>query len=137
MIVQETRMRMQETMVGDEGAPTASPTSRWIAWPVHWSAISVGSLASVAGVIAFGLIGTAVGAHLVGPEHRVVDLHNTGIFTLAFSVFSAFFACVIGGWIAAKIAGIRRSEPAMLHGAITWLVAIPVLVLLAGVGAGS
>jgi hypothetical protein len=51
--------------------------------------------------------------------------------------FQRVFACVIGGWIAAKIAGIRRSETAMLHGAVAWLVAVPVLILLAALGAGS
>jgi hypothetical protein len=44
---------------------------------------------------------------------------------------------VIGGWIAREIAGILRSEPAMLHGAITWCVAVPLLVALAAVGASN
>jgi hypothetical protein len=125
--------------------PEVNPTERiteaqyekWVHWPVCWSAIWVGALAAVAAVLVFGLIGIALGAHLVGPEHRVVDLKKIALGTLAFSVFSAFLSFVIGGWIAGKIAGILRSEPAMLHGAIVWLVAIPLLVLLAGFGAGS
>ncbi len=109
----------------------------WNHWPVRWSAVWVGALASISAVVIFGLIGVAVGAHLVGPEHRVVDLKKIGLLTLGFSVFSAFLSFVIGGWVAGKIAGIRRSEPGMLHGAIVWLVAVPVLVLLAGLGASS
>jgi len=52
-------------------------------------------------------------------------------------VFSAFLAFVIGGWVAGKIAGILRSEPAMLHDAIVWFAAVPVLVVLASLGASS
>src|SRR5262245_24564647 len=109
----------------------------WAHWPVHWSAIWVGGLAAVASVLVFGLIGIALGAHLLGPEHRVVDVKKIGLATLTFSVFSAFLAFVIGGWVAGKIAGILRSEPAMLHGAIVWLVAVPLLIGLAGLGAAS
>jgi hypothetical protein len=109
----------------------------WVHWPVNWSAVWVGTLAAVAAVLLFGLIGVALGAHVLGPEHRVVDLKSTGLFTLAFSVFAAFLSFVIGGWVAGKIAGILRSEPAMLHGAIVWLVAVPILVVLAALGAGG
>jgi len=110
---------------------------RWAHWPVNWSAIWVGALASIAAIVVFGLIGVALGAHLVGTDHRVVDLKNVDKWTLGFSVVSAFLSFVIGGWVAGKVAGILRSEPAMLHGAITWLVALPVLVALVGFGAGS
>ncbi len=109
---------------------------RWAHWPVNWTAIWVGTLAAVAMIVVFGLIGIAIGAHVVAPEHRVVDLKKMAVGTLAFSVFSAFLAFVIGGWVAAKIAGILRSEPAMLHGAIVWVVSVPVLVVLASLGAG-
>ena len=109
----------------------------WVHWPVRWSAVWVGALAAVAAVLLFGLIGIALGAHVLEPEHRVVDLKKIGLFTLAFSVFAAFLSFVIGGWVAGKIAGILRSEPAMLHGAIVWLVAVPILVLSAALGAGS
>jgi len=97
----------------------------------------VGALSAITAVFLFGLIGVAVGAHLMGAENRVVDLRTIGFGTLAFSVFSAFLSFVAAGWIAGKVAGILRSEPAMLHGAITWLIAVPLLVVLAGLGASS
>ncbi len=109
----------------------------WNHWPVRWSAVWVGTLAAISAVVIFGLIGIALGAHLIDPEHRLVDLKKIGLWTLVFSVFSAFLSFVIGGWVAGKMAGIRRSEPGMLHGAIVWLVAVPILVLLAGLGASS
>ena len=42
-----------------------------------------------------------------------------------------------GGWAAARIAGRVRSEPAILHGAIVWLVTIPMLLLLGAMGAAG
>ena len=137
--MRETRVKIREGEAEDLGQLEVeeSATQRWVAWPVNWSAVWVGALASLAAVVVFGLIGTALGAHLVGPEHRVVNLREIGLVTLIFSVFSAFFACVIGGWIAAKIAGIRRSEPAMLHGGVSWLLVTPILIALAALGAGS
>lgn len=110
---------------------------KWAHWPVNWSAIWVGALAALAATVVFGLIGTAIGAHLLGPEHRVVDIKKLSIGALIFSVSGAFFAFVIGGWITGKIAGILHSEPAMLHGAITWCLTVPMMLLLLAAGASS
>src|SRR5688572_20982529 len=88
---------------------------RWVAWPVNWSAVCVGALASLAAILIFGLIGTAIGAHVFGPEHRIVDLRRMALVSLIFSVASAFFAFVIGGWVAGKVAGILCSQTAILH----------------------
>jgi len=114
-----------------------TPVEKWAHWPIHWSGIWGGALAALAAVLLFGLVGVAVGAHLLGPDHRVVDLKKLTLPTLAFSVFGAFLAFVIGGWVAGKIAGILRSEPAMLHGALVWLIAVPMLVVLANLGAAN
>jgi hypothetical protein len=110
---------------------------QWVHWPVNWSATWVGALASVSAVILFGLIGIAIGVQSLEANGRIVDLHKIAIGTLIFSVCAAFFAFVIGGWIAGKVAGILRAEPAMLHGAIVWLLTTPALVALAALGAGS
>lgn len=110
---------------------------KWVHWPIHWSGVWVGALASLAALLLFALIGLSVGANLVGPEDRVVDLKKIALGTLAFGVFSSFLAFVIGGWVAGKVAGILRSEPAMLNGAVVWLVAVPFLALLSVIGSGS
>lgn len=104
-------------------------------WPVNWSAIWVGALAAVAVTLVFGLIGMAVGAHQVGK--KVVSLSDLGFGGLVFGVAGAFFSFVIGGWIAATIAGTRRAETASLQGGVVWLLALPLLLVLAALGAGS
>ncbi|HJT77790.1 MAG TPA: hypothetical protein VJ739_11365 [Gemmataceae bacterium] len=107
---------------------------RWVAWPVSWSAVWVGALTALAVLVLIGLIAVAVGAHEVGPSDRVLSWREFGLLALVFSVGGAFFAFVAGGWVAARVAGIRRAEPAMLHGAIAWLVAVPLLVVAAALG---
>src|ERR1700730_15394393 len=106
----------------------------WNAWPVCWSGIWIGMLAAVAVGLIIGLIGLAVGAQEIS---RFVDWKKVGLTALAFNVVDAFFAFFIGAWAAARVAGIRRSEPAILHGAIVWLLALPVLLLLAALGVSS
>src|SRR4029077_5051170 len=93
---------IQEMQADRREAAAEIEYERWVHWPVNWSAVWVGALAALVAVLVFGLIGIAVGAQLLGPEHRVVDLKKLGIGALTFSVFSAFVAFVIGGWITGK-----------------------------------
>jgi hypothetical protein len=120
-----------------EPVVVVSQSETWVPWPVSWSAIWVGALAAIALALLFGLVGIALGFHLLGPSQRIVDWRKFGMGALLFSVCGAFFSGVVGGWVAGKVAGILRSEPAMLHGAIVWLVTVPLVLALAALGAGS
>jgi hypothetical protein len=105
----------------------------WRPWPV-WSAVWIGALSALAVGLIIGLIGYAIGAHqLTAP--RTTTFSNVRLLTTIFNVAGAFFAFVVGGWVAARIAGLRRAEPAMLHGVIAWLVTIPIMLVLAALGA--
>lgn len=104
-------------------------------WPLYWGALFVGALSALALVLLFGLMALVVGANHIG--QRITTWHDFGFLPLVFAVFGAFLSFAVGGWTAAKIAGLRLSEPAMLHGAIVWLVAIPALLIFAALGAGS
>jgi hypothetical protein len=108
--------------------------SEWTQWPVAWSAIWVGTLTALAVGLIIGLLGFALGAH---EASRYVDWKQLRLVSLIFSIGGAFFAFVAGGWAAARIAGIRRSEPAILHGAIVWLLTLPLLLALAAFGASA
>lgn len=110
---------------------------QWAHWPVNWTAVWVGTLTAFAVALLIGLIGVALGAHVLGPEGRVVDWHKFGIGALILSVCGAFFAFAAGGWACGKIAGILRAEPAILHGAVVWALSVPLFVAAAALGAGS
>jgi len=109
----------------------------WSPWPISWSAVWVGALAAVVAAMLFGLIAIAIGANVMGNGGQTVRWHDITLGTLFASVFASFLAFVIGGWCASKITGFRRAEPAVLHGAIAFLVAVPVLVVLVAVTGGA
>src|SRR5437870_12904840 len=88
----------------------------WAAWPVFWSAVWAGALASVVAVILFGLAGTAFGAYKAGAAGRITSFSGIGLAALAYAVFGSFLSFVIGGWIACRVSRIRRVEPGMLPG---------------------
>jgi hypothetical protein len=104
-------------------------------WPVRWSAVWVGALTGIATALMLGLLAIALGAYAsnggrLGPE-------DLGIGDLIAAVCGSFFAYVAAGWVAGRLAGFRDPEPAALHGAIAWLTALPLLLVLASIGAGS
>jgi len=110
----------------------AAPVDRWTAWPVYWGPVILGAMAALVATVLFGLIGTAIGAHKTGAEGRITSWSGVGFAGLAFAVIASFFAFVIGAWAAVRVAGIRRAEPAILHGAITWVVAVFAMFVIAG-----
>lgn len=110
---------------------------RWQHWPVNWTAVGVGALAAFAVSVLFGLSAVALGAHELTPNYRIVDLRKAGMLLVTIGVIGSFFAFVTGGWIAGKIAGILHSEPAILHGAIVWLTAIPLIIAYTALGANG
>ena len=75
----------------------------------------VGALAGLVAAVLFSLIALAVGAHKA-VDDRTLKWADVGPATIIFSVLGAFFASVIGAWVAAKMSGARRAEPAILHG---------------------
>lgn len=121
----------------DESSAARSSYGTGDYWPINWSSIWVGALAALALALIFSLVGASIGAHQLGPGGRIARWSEVGFGGLVFAVFGAFFSFVVGGWVAGKINGYRRAETDMLHGAIVWLVAVPLLTVLAAIGAGS
>jgi hypothetical protein len=110
----------------------AAPVDRWTAWPVYWGPVVLGAMTAIVATVLFGLIGTAIGAHKAGTEGRITTWSGVGFAGLVYAVVSSFFSFVIGAWVAVRVAGIRRSEPAVLHGALIWVAAVFVMFVVAG-----
>jgi hypothetical protein len=100
-------------------------------WPISWSAVWVGALAALTIGLLIGLIGFAVGAH---EASRAATWKNVKLITIVFSVAGAFFAFVVGGWAAGRIAGAMRAETAMLLGGLVWVLTVPLLMVAAAFG---
>lgn len=118
---------MDRRELGDRPGGTAA----WTMWPINWNAVIVGALAAIVAAVLLGIIGTAIGAHKTGVEGRITSWSGVGFASLAFAVISSFFAFALGGWVAGRVSGIRRAEDATLQGALSWLVAVFVMVALA------
>jgi len=103
-------------------------------WLVNWSAVWVGALAMLTVGLIFGLMGIALGAY---QEARIASWHKFQMWALVLSVCGAFFSSVVGGWTAGKILGDRLAERAMLHAAIAWVLTVPMLLVLASLGAAG
>ena len=112
------------------------PPSTHEYWLINWSAIWVGALTALAVALIVGLAGAALGAHQLGPAGKIAKWSDIGFAALVLAVLGAFFSFVAGGWVAGKINGFHRAETDMLHGAIVWLLAVPLLIILAALGAG-
>lgn len=105
----------------------------WVGWHVDWGAVWLGALAGVVAAVLFGLLATAVGAHKA-VDARILKFADVGPVTIIFSVLGAFLAAALGGWVAGKVAGARRAEPAILHGVAAWLVSMGIVLVLASLG---
>jgi len=104
---------------------------------VNWSGVIAGALAALAAALVTGLAAIAVGAQMVEHGGHVVSWNKVHFSGIAFTVCGAFFSFVIGGWVAGRITGYARPESTMLHAALAWLVAIPLILLFASIGAGG
>jgi len=110
---------------------------KWHHWPVNWSGVFVGALATLAVGLVIGIVAIAVGAHVFDANNRIIDLKKVTWTVAGIGICGTFFSFVIGGWIAGKIAGTLRAEHAMLHGAIVFLVAVPLMAVADLIGAGG
>ena len=85
----------------------------WTVWPINWSAVITGAMCAVVAAAILGLIGTAIGANATANSGRITSWSGVGFGSLVYAVISSFFAFVIGGWVAARIAGMERAETRM------------------------
>jgi hypothetical protein len=115
---------------------TRSPLDAGIAWPIPWGGAWVGALAALAVGLIIGLLGYAFGA--VDPDRaRVFTWQELGFGAIVFGIAGAFFSFVVGGWVAARLAGIRRAESGMVLGGIVWVLAVPLLLAVAALGGSA
>jgi hypothetical protein len=108
----------------------------WTGWHLNWGSVFVGALAGLVAAVLFSLIALAVGAHKA-VDDRILKWADLGPATIIFSVLGAFFASVIGAWVAAKMSGARRAEPAILHGVAAWLVSMAIVLLFAALSGAN
>src|SRR5579863_4001774 len=102
-------------------------------WPIKWGDAWAGALTSLAVSVVLGLVATVIGA---SAAHPLTSFHTVALVDLIAIVLAGFFAFLAGGWVAGKIAGHTYSEPSILHAAISWLIALPLMIVALAAGVG-
>src|SRR2546429_620864 len=74
----------------------------WTGWHLSWGSVFAGALAGLVAAVLFPLMALPIGAHKA-TDDRILKWADLGAATIIFSVLGAFFASVIGAWVAAKM----------------------------------
>ncbi|WP_339644518.1 hypothetical protein [Jannaschia helgolandensis] len=124
---------MSETYV--TAPPVAAPATGTVR-RVSWGAIIAGSVVSVALMILFTTFGIGIGAAIVDPLYDRNPVEGVGIGSGIYMVITQLIALGVGGYVAARLAGIPRPITSVLHGAAVWSVATIFLAWAAVTGGG-
>ena len=90
---------------------------------VSWGAIFAGAAIAIAVMIMLGLLGLGIGASTIDPLSNEGSVGGKATGSAIFLVISQLIALGVGGYIAAKMAGVPRSIPSAIHGMAVWAVA--------------
>jgi len=101
---------------------------------VRWGAILAGLVTALSTLVVLSVLGLAIGLTTYETGDR---LSNFGMGAGIWGAISTIVAFVLGGWVAARSAGVGGRSNALLNGAMVWAVAIPLIMYLLGSGVGS
>lgn len=90
--------------------PRLSP----ISWPAIFASLAVG----ISVMLLLTLAGFAVGVSVVEPGVDATRAITMG--AAAWQTLSMLIAAIVGGFVAARLSGLRRTGDGILHGAVSW-----------------
>ena len=86
--------------------------------PISWAAIFASLAVGISVMLLLTLAGFAIGLSVVDPgsdSPRVITISAA-----AWQTLSMLIAAVVGGYVAARLSGLRRTGDGVLHGAVSW-----------------
>ena len=86
--------------------------------PISWPAIFASLAVGISVMLLLTLAGVAVGVSLVEPGADSPRAITMGAAT--WQTISMLLAAVVGGYVAARLSGLRRTADGVLHGAVSW-----------------
>ena len=86
---------------------------------VSWSAIIAGTVLALGVQFLLSLLGLAIGASVFDPADPA-GLGDWGVGAGLYTVVSQIISLIIGGFVAARLAGIPRETTSLIHGALVW-----------------
>lgn len=99
---------------------------RRVSWPALFAAVFV----AVAIQLLLSILGVAVGLGLISPVGAAPQAGSLGMGAGIWWFVSTLIALLIGGFVAAWMAGVRSRFDGLLHGIVTWAIVTLVVVYL-------
>ncbi|NMG54484.1 hypothetical protein [Aromatoleum aromaticum] len=88
-------------------------------YSIRWSAVIAGFAVGLGVHVLFVLIGIAAGLAVVGAGERP-EGGSISIAAATWNTVSMLIAAFIGGYVASRSSGLRRTSDGMLHGVVSW-----------------
>lgn len=103
---------------------------------VSWGAIFAGAVVAFAIQFLLTLFGIGLGLSTIEPAREANPLAGLATGTAIYWAVTSIVTAFLGGWIAARLAGIPRATTGALHGAAVWAVMTLAVLHLSGTAAG-
>jgi hypothetical protein len=87
---------------------------------ISWGAVFAGLIVSIMVSLVLALLGMSIGLGTVNPLEENNPFSGLGMGAGIWWVVSSLIALFLGGWVAARMAGIPRRFDGALHGVLTW-----------------
>ncbi len=94
---------------------------------IRWGAVLAGVAVGISIQLALTLLGIATGLS----NADVAQGESLGIGPLLWAGFSMLVAAFVGGYVAARMSGLKRKADGVLHGAVSWAVTTIIFAMLA------
>lgn len=100
---------------------------------IRWGAVLAGVAVGISVQLALTLLGVATGLSTT----EVTQGETVGTGPLIWAGFSMLVAAFVGGYVAARMSGLKRRADGVLHGAVSWAVTTIMFAVLATTVGGS
>jgi predicted membrane channel-forming protein YqfA (hemolysin III family) len=123
MAINETYTPVETVAVQSEAAYTRRPL-----FPaVRWGAVLAGVAVGISVQLVLTMLGVATGLSTT----NVAQGETVGMGPLLWAGFSMLVAAFVGGYVAARMSGLKRKADGVLHGAVSWAVTTILFAVLA------
>ena len=102
--------------------------------PVSWAAIFASLAVGISVMLLLTLAGVAVGVSAADPGDGP---HAITMGAATWQTLSMLIAAIVGGYVAARLSGLRRTADGVLHGAVSWGATTLLYAVLATTALGS
>ncbi len=129
---EELRKQDPEQILRFRGPQAETVTSAVeIVKPISWPAVFSGTLVALATELLFAAFGFFI-------AFRISTMPALSAWAIAWYLFTAFWALLIGGWVAARLSANSRPGIGRMHGLVTWgLTTVATLALFSFLLSGS